>query len=71
VGDIGCRRSACAIIVEQWGAVQKYVSKKRGVVGPHLILPSKVVPGDGMGRCTGFKKDYPSFGKGSGNICVS
>jgi hypothetical protein len=32
---------------------------KKWVGGPHLILPSKDVPGDVLGKWTGFKKTYP------------
>jgi hypothetical protein len=58
-GHDGCRGSACAKIVQKMGYCALVCIAKNLVGGPHLILPSKVVPGDGLGRWTGFKKDYP------------
>jgi hypothetical protein len=53
-GHDGCRVSACA----KMGYCALVCIAKNLVGGPHLILPSKVVPGDGLGTWTGFKKDY-------------
>jgi hypothetical protein len=64
-GDIhgdGCRGSACAKIVQKISCSATVCTAKKSELihgGPHHILPLNVVPGDGIGTWTGFKKDYP------------
>jgi hypothetical protein len=61
-GHDGCPGSACAKKkLQKWGAVHYIVCKanKKRVGGPHLILPLKIVPGDGLEAWTDFMKDYP------------
>jgi hypothetical protein len=56
-GHDGCRGSACAKTVYcAIVCIAKKKKKKNELVDPTSFLPPKVVPGDELGKWTGFKK---------------